>query len=99
MHPKGVRIEGARITGVLDLEDAVVEKPLFIVRCVIEESHCAFCSITGLCARACSISRSSFRMSLLSSRRRSSLMLRKAAMVSWSRRARIPAASACAAHP
>ena len=37
VHAKGVRIRGARIEGMLDFEDAVLQPPLHLLRCFIGE--------------------------------------------------------------
>ena len=40
VHAKGVRIRGARIQGMLDFEDAVLQVPLHLLRCYIGEPMC-----------------------------------------------------------
>ena len=40
VHAKGVRIRGARIEGMLDFEDAVLQAPLHLLRCFIGEPMC-----------------------------------------------------------
>ena len=40
VHAKGVRIRGARIEGMLDFQDAVLQAPLHLLRCFIGEPMC-----------------------------------------------------------
>lgn len=40
VHAKGVRIRGARIEGMLDFEDAVLQAPLHLLHCFIGEPMC-----------------------------------------------------------
>jgi hypothetical protein len=37
IHHKGIRLRGAKITGILDLENSNLEQPLRLVNCIIEE--------------------------------------------------------------